>query len=59
MMSVETTMRLDEALKRYHELGRQKRTRFLKMISEYVPEDRVQQVLNKSFVGEGLRERES
>ena len=52
MLTVDVTMRLDEMLKRYHEMGRKKRTRIMSMISEYVPQDRIERVLDRSMVKE-------
>lgn len=48
MLTFTATRRLDKMLKRYHEMGWKKRRRMLKLIAEYVPQDKIEHVLDKS-----------
>lgn len=52
MITDEMRKKLDDALRRYHKLGWKKRRRLLVLIAEYVPQDRVEHVLDRNEVKE-------
>ncbi len=48
MITEETMKRLDAMLRRYSEMGWKKCRRLLKLIAEYVPQGKIEHVLDKS-----------
>ena len=49
-LTFDSLKKLDAILRRYHEMGRKKQRRVLEMVSNYVPDCKVQHVFDKSEV---------